>query len=48
MLSNEQIYKQKPIVEIKTRTIRPLSDTKKLQLKATLNNFVAYLKAAHS
>lgn len=42
------VYKTINQTEAIDRTIKPLSEVKKTKINTIVNNFISYLKAAHS
>lgn len=46
--TDKSIYKQLPLADAQTRTLRNLTPTKKAKVNTIVTNFISYLKAAHS
>jgi hypothetical protein len=48
MPNSKTIYKKMSLEASQTRTLVPLTPIKSVKVKTTVQNFIAYLKAAHS
>ena len=48
MANDKSIYKQLPLVDAQNRTLKPIDADKKLKVKTIVENFISYLKTAHS
>ena len=46
--TDKSIYKQLPLADAQTRTLRPLTPIKKAKANLIVSKFITYLKAAHS
>lgn len=45
---NKTVYKRISLEQSKQRQLRPISAEKKATINTIVNNFITYLKAAHS
>ena len=48
MATDKTIYKQLPLADAQTRTLRALTSAQKIKVNTIVTNFITYLKAANS